>query len=101
MVSVFDASESGQAFLSVGVTGGFVIGCLVYAFLNVADVYDAKMVFVASALVGGLMNGVSALGWSLGVVVLFRVLTGFFLAGVYPVGMKLAASWFLEDRGYG
>jgi MFS family permease len=100
LVAVFDASGTGQALLGVGLTVGFVVGCLVYAFLNVADVYDARKVFVISALVGGLANGVAALGWSLGVVILFRVLTGFFLAGVYPVGMKLAASWFLEDRGF-
>ncbi len=100
LVSVFDASGTAQALLGVGLTGGFVVGCLVYAFLNVADVYDARKVFVVSALAGGLANGVAALGWSLGVVILFRVLTGFFLAGVYPVGMKLAAAWFLEDRGF-
>lgn len=100
LVSVFDASGSGRALLGVGLTAGFVVGCLVYAFLNVADVYDARGVFVASALAGGLANGVAALGWSLGVVIVFRVLTGFFLAGVYPVGMKLAASWFREDRGF-
>lgn len=28
-----------------------------------------------------------------------RVLTGMCLAGVYPVGMKLAASWFREGLG--
>jgi MFS family permease len=100
LASVFDASESDQVLLSVGLTGGFVVGCLVYAFLNVADVYDARGVFVVSALAGGMANGVAAMGWSLGVVVWCRVLTGFFLAGVYPVGMKLAASWFLEDRGF-
>jgi MFS family permease len=100
LVSFFDASGSGGDLLSVGLTGGFVVGCLVYAFLNVADVYDARGVFVVSVLAGGLANGVAALGWSLGVVVWFRFLTGIFLAGVYPVGMKLAASWFLEDRGF-
>ena len=100
LASVFDASGSGQALLGVGLTGGFVVGCLVYAFLNVADVYDARSVFVASALAGGLANGVAASGRSLEMVIVFRVLTGFFLAGVYPVGMKLAASWFLEDRGF-
>lgn len=100
LVSTFDASGLDQFLLSVGLTGGFVVGCLAYAFLNVSDVYDARSVFVASALAGGLANGIAASGWSLGVVVWFRVLTGFFLAGVYPVGMKLAASWFLEDRGF-
>jgi len=100
LISDFEASAFGRALLSVGLTGGFVVGCLVYAFLNVSDVYDARNVFVASVLAGGLANGVAAFGWSLGVVVVFRVLTGFFLAGVYPVGMKLAASWFLEDRGF-
>ena len=100
LVSVFDASGFAQVLLGVGLTAGFVVGCLVYAFLNVADVYDARTVFVASALAGGLANGVAAFGWSLGAVVWFRFMTGFFLAGVYPVGMKLAASWFLEDRGF-
>ena len=100
LVSVFEASTFGRDLLSVGLTGGFVIGCLVYAFLNVADVYGARNVFLTSALAGGLANGVAALGWSLWGVVVFRVLTGFFLAGVYPVGLKLASSWFLEDRGF-
>ena len=60
LVSVFEASTFGRDLLSVGLIGGFVIGCLVYAFLNVADVYDARNVFVASALAGGLANGVAA-----------------------------------------
>ena len=100
LVSIFNASSIDQAFLSVGVTGGFVAGCLVYAFLNVADIYDAKTVFVVSIMAGGLANGLAALGWSLGLVIGFRVLTGVFLAGVYPVGMKLVASWYLNDRGF-
>ena len=60
LASVFDASGHGRALLGVGLTGGFVVGCLVYAFLNVADVYDARSVYVASALAGGLANGVAA-----------------------------------------
>jgi uncharacterized membrane protein YhhN len=34
-----------------------------------------------------------------GALLLWRVLTGFFLAGIYPVGMKLASMWF--PRGLG
>ena len=29
-----------------------------------------------------------------------RVLTGVFLAGVYPPGMKLVATWYREGRGF-
>ncbi len=100
LLSDFNASALDQTFLSIAITGGFVLGCLVYASLNIADVIDAKTVFVLSVFLGGISNSVAAIAWSFRMVLLFRATTGFFLAGVYPVGMKLASSWFLEDRGY-
>jgi MFS family permease len=33
--------------------------------------------------------------------VILRVLTGIFLAGVYPVGMKIITTWTQKDRGLG
>jgi MFS family permease len=85
--------------LSVAVTVGFVVGCLTSAFLNLPDVFKAKNVFVFSALAGGLANSISLVP-IFPVVAFSRFLTGFFLAGVYPIGMKLATTWFLEDRGF-
>ncbi len=34
------------------------------------------------------------------VVMVCRFLTGLMLAGAYPPGMKLAASWFVAERGF-
>jgi MFS family permease len=38
---------------------------------------------------------------SLAPALVFRFLTGMFLAGVYPVGMKIMATWTQKDRGFG
>jgi MFS family permease len=53
-----------------------------------------------SALLGALSNlGVTWDGNSLLSLLTFRFFTGFFLAGIYPVGMKIAADYF--DIGLG
>ncbi len=55
-----------------------------------------------SALLGALFNGAIALfATTPEVALLLRFLTGVTLAGVYPPGMKLVASWTKEDRGLG
>jgi len=86
--------------LTLAVQLGFVAGTLVSAVWNVADVFPARSVFAVSALAAALANAAFALlhaaptsGLAL------RFATGFFLAGVYPPGMKLIASWFREGRG--
>ncbi|MDP6574360.1 MAG: MFS transporter [Rhodospirillales bacterium] len=90
-----------QAALSSGVQAGFVIGALTLAILGVADRYDPRRVIAVSALIGAASNlallvvpldGVVAVG--------LRVLTGASLAGVYPVGMKIAVGWGSRDRGF-
>ncbi|KON31363.1 hypothetical protein AC482_00945 [miscellaneous Crenarchaeota group-15 archaeon DG-45] len=86
--------------LSTAVTAGFVVGCLVSSFLNIPDIIEAKNVFAASALAGGLCNSIPSVAPTLPAALLSRFLTGAFLAGVYPTGMKLAATWFREGRGF-
>jgi MFS family permease len=49
---------------------------------------------VANILITLLANG-------LYLTILLRLLTGFALAAVYPVGMKIMATWMKEDRGLG
>ena len=96
----FDVTGFHVDLISVSLTIGFVVGCLASAFLNLPDVFRAKNVFVASALAGGLANSLSSLAPSFSVVVALRFITGMFLAGIYPTGMKLAATWFEEGRGF-
>ncbi len=93
-------SESQAAVLTSSVQVGFITGTLLYALTNLADRFNARRVFFYSALSGALCNLLFAWGAdNLGVAAVLRFFTGVTLAGVYPVGMKIIASWF--DRGLG
>jgi len=79
---------------------GFVAGTLVFAFFAVSDRHSPRNVFFACSLLGAASNlAVLLLAEGLGALLVFRFLTGFFLAGIYPVGMKIAAGWYRDDLG--
>ncbi|MEJ2085044.1 MAG: MFS transporter [Acidobacteriota bacterium] len=90
-----------QSWLTISVQLGFVIGALLSAVVNLADRIPERTLFaLCSALAGA--STLSLVWIDEPVLALIgRFLTGLFLAGVYPPGMKLAASWCLEDRGLG
>ena len=86
----------------MSVQAGFVIGALVSAVINLADRVQPQYLVAVSALAGAMFNASIALfADSADVAMVFRVLTGVCLAGVYPPGMKLMATWCKEDRGLG
>lgn len=88
------------AWLTMSVQIGFVAGALGSAVLNLADRLPARHFFAMSAILAGLSTGLIPLVVnSLGPALLLRFLTGIFLAGVYPVGMKIMATWTRKDRG--
>lgn len=95
--------ESGQvAWLTMSVQLGFVVGALGSALLNLADVWPPRKVFAAGASVGAALNaGIALLDPAFAVVLALRFGTGAALAAVYPVGMKIMATWTKEDRGLG
>jgi len=81
--------------LTIATQLGFILGSLLYAIFSIADRYKANWVFSLSIVLAALCNAVIL--WDhLTFLQLFsfRLLTGFFLAGVYPVGMKIAAHFF-------
>jgi MFS family permease len=79
---------------------GFIAGTLVFAFLAIADRVSPRIVFFACSLAGAAANlGVYALAGGVWSLAAFRFLTGFFLAGIYPVGMKIASGWYRSDLG--
>ena len=97
-----DAAASGsgfQAMLTGAVQAGFVVGTLVSAAFSLPDRVDPRRIFAAAALLGALANASILLlpPAADAVVIAARFATGAALAGVYPVGMKLAAGW--ADRG--
>jgi len=89
-----------QAALSSAVQAGFVLGALLSASLGLADRLDPRRFFAACAIAAAAANAllvVVPIGGSLAV--LLRLVTGMLLAGVYPVGMKIAVGWGKRDRG--
>jgi len=92
-----DSSQS--AALTSATQFGFIAGTLLFALLNLADRFSARRVFLASALSGVAINAGFAMCDGLALAVALRFLTGVALAGIYPVGMKIVASW--SDTGLG
>ncbi|HWI81295.1 MFS transporter [Ramlibacter sp.] len=86
--------------LTAAVQLGFVAGTLVFALLMLADRFRPQRVFLACALVGAVLNALMlATGGAFERLVLLRFAVGFALAGIYPVGMKIAASWYRQRLG--
>lgn len=79
---------------------GFILGTLLFALLTITDRFSPSKVFFTSAILGAVFNtGMLWGGNTLTTLLVFRFLTGIFLAGIYPVGMKIAADYF--DKGLG
>ncbi len=86
--------------LTIAVQLGFVVGALLLAATGAADVLPAGGLFLAGALAAAAANlGFAYSADSLGEAAVFRFVTGFALAGVYPVGMKIVTGWFRQERG--
>ncbi len=102
LASAWSLDDSGKSWLTMSVQLGFVAGALASALLNISDRVAAHVLFAISALAASAATASIALfSGGLASAVLFRALTGFFLAGVYPVGMKIVATWTQRDRGLG
>jgi len=100
LAAQWQLSPAGTAGLTVSVQLGFVAGALVSAILTLSDMWSARRLVSASAVAAGLATVGVALSPSAAVGVTFRFLTGAALACVYPPGMKIAAGWFREARGW-
>lgn len=102
LTNAWTLDESGRAWLTLSVQIGFVVGALASAWLNLSDRVPTARLFAISALLAGAATAlIPFLANDLGVALVLRFLTGFFLAGVYPVGMKIMATWTKADRGLG
>jgi len=92
--------EAALGYVTSAVQLGFIAGTLAFAFLALADRYSPRLVYLVCSLLGALANlaAVAADG-SLPALLATRFVTGFFLAGIYPVGMKIASGWYQKDLG--
>jgi MFS family permease len=96
----WNLSPSQISWIAIAVQLGFVAGTLISATLNLPDIISSRRLFAVSSFLGAAVN------WAFGLytldassAILLRFLTGVCLAGVYPPGMKIMATWFRERRG--
>lgn len=92
-------TDAQVGWLTTAVQLGFVAGTAVSALLNLADVVPAGRLFSLSALAGATANAGLMFAPSFASGVASRFLAGACLAGVYPPAMKMAATWFRDQRG--
>jgi len=92
--------DSALGHMTSAVQLGFIAGTLVFASLAVSDRYSPRATFLACSLLGAACNASSYfVGGEISLLLLARFATGFFLAGIYPVGMKIASGWYRHDLG--
>ncbi len=93
-------SQYAVSQVTTAVMFGFIAGTLVFAFFSLADRISPTKLFFISSLFGALTNvAVAWLANDASSLFTLRFLTGFFIAGIYPVGMKIAADWFEKGLG--
>ena len=93
LASAWSLDESGRAWLTMSVQVGFVLGAFGSALLNLPDRMPAqRLIAVSSFLAAASTFAIPLLATDLQMAIPFRFLTGLFLAGVYPVGMKIIAT---------
>lgn len=102
LTTAWDLTPGGVAWLTMSVQIGFVVGAFLSALFNIADVWPPRLVFAWGATVGAVANAlIAAVATDLPLALGLRFVTGFALAAVYPVGMKIMVTWMKEDRGLG
>ncbi|CAL2083956.1 MFS transporter [Tenacibaculum sp. 190524A05c] len=100
LIDEFHLSENSLANLTSAVQLGFISGTLIFALLNIADRFSPSKVFFFCALIGALFNlGIMVNSNTIVSLIVLRFFTGFFLAGIYPIGMKIAADHFKKHLG--
>lgn len=95
----FDLGQEFLAYLTNAVQFGFITGTLLFAILAIADRFAPSRVFFCCAVIAAFFNFAVVLSTGPREVILFRFLTGFFIAGIYPVGMKIASDYTAQGLG--
>ena len=100
LIENFSLQTSALEDLTSAVQFGFIAGTLLFALFTIADRFSPSKVFFFCALLGALCNvGLIFNFNTLSTLLIFRFLTGFFLAGIYPIGMKIATDHYKKGLG--
>ncbi len=100
LITSYQLTDQALGHLTSAVQFGFILGTLCFAIFTIADRFSPSKVFFVSAILGATFNlGIVWEANTLTSILVFRFLTGFFLAGIYPVGMKIASDHFEKGLG--
>lgn len=100
LIPFFNLKSTDLAHLTSAVQFGFIVGTLLFALFTIADRFSPSKVFFISAVLGAISNGCLVFNDNTFLSLLvFRFFTGFFLAGIYPVGMKIATDYYKKGLG--
>lgn len=93
-------SPDAVTYVTSSVQLGFIAGTLLFAVLTVSDLFSPRKVFLVCSLLVATSNAsIDLFAHGFTSLMVCRFLTGFFLAGIYPVGMRAIAGWYREDLG--
>jgi MFS family permease len=99
---LWNLDDAGRAGLTISVQIGFVVGSVISALFNLADRIRSRYLITTSVFLAALSTAlIAAFVNSLIPTLILRFLTGIFMVGVYPVLMKIIATWTKADRGLG
>ena len=100
LIKTFNLDFSALGHLTSAVQFGFISGTLVFALLTISDRFSPSKVFFYCAVLASIFNLLTVIdGQNLISLMLLRFATGFFLAGIYPVGMKIASDYYNKGLG--
>lgn len=100
IVKQYHIEPSFLAHLTSAVQFGFIIGTLLFAIFSISDRFSPSLVFFGCAIVAACINlAISIDELNISSLITLRFATGFFLAGIYPVGMKIASDYYQKGLG--
>lgn len=99
LVEIWQLSPAGSSLLTIAVQIGFVVGALAAAATGLADAVAPPKLMCVGALGAAAANLALLTADGLASAVPLRLLTGVFLAGIYPPALKEVSSWFRAGRG--
>ncbi len=89
-----------MGYMTSSVQFGFIVGTLCFAFFAISDRFSPRIVYFICSLLGACSNVLIYLAAEgMASLLTFRFITGFFLAGIYPVGMKISSGWYQKGLG--
>ncbi len=97
----FVLSDAYASLYTSAVSIGFILGTLLSAILTLSDRIHPAKLFSLSAIIAATANAlILVVDPTTATAILLRMITGVCMAGIYPVGMKMASSWAKGDTGF-